>query len=515
MIEIKGKKNRAVLAILASADGLRRGRTFLKSLVWAKSYDEGHAQNSLRQCLSLLRRALGPHAEHLKSDRSTVWLEDVQLAPSNRTSVFFEDAPDGLGELFAQWLASCRGSWAGHQAATASPVSLPPSAPQVPSVAIGQPVVLADNLDSEMMAMVLLDSVAYGLRQQGLVDVFDLRDLNGDEAECDWANPRLMLMLRLMQRGAMVRLTLSVQDFTTRKVVWSSSTTTDTNTAFAQSPDMMLEFANQAVDAITSAVLSEDGPCQSEQSALFKAIHHIMSVSLPKQRAARQFLAQTIPTDASAIAHAWHGFSFAYEVGEAGQGSAAEVCDMAAAHIAKALEQDPGNPIVLALAGHVHGYVLGDLERGAELSSLARKQGDQFPIVWDLSAMNALYCDDVERAYLFARRAQSLGRFSPYKPLFDSSAAIAASARGKHLDAVRLSKRVLEKQPGFLGLMRHLVASYSALDLPELARAAAREVRQRDKSFQAKSVLNDAYPLPSPTSRRLVSEALARLDQTQ
>lgn len=58
-IVLASRKARAVLAVLALSDGMTLGRDRLCGLLWAEAAEE-QARSSLRQCVKLIRQALGP-----------------------------------------------------------------------------------------------------------------------------------------------------------------------------------------------------------------------------------------------------------------------------------------------------------------------------------------------------------------------------------------------------------------------------------------------------------------------
>ena len=69
----RGAKARALLAMLACTPGHRRPRRWLEARLWSDRGQE-QASGSLRQALTELRKALGPLAERLTSDRDCVAL---------------------------------------------------------------------------------------------------------------------------------------------------------------------------------------------------------------------------------------------------------------------------------------------------------------------------------------------------------------------------------------------------------------------------------------------------------
>jgi hypothetical protein len=108
----RGSKARALVALLCRTPGHRRPRRWLMGKLWSDRGAE-QASGSLRQALTELRRALGPLAGQLESDRdcvalvgATVDLDDeptVARAAAEEGREFLEGL-DVADPAFASWL---------------------------------------------------------------------------------------------------------------------------------------------------------------------------------------------------------------------------------------------------------------------------------------------------------------------------------------------------------------------------------------------------------------------------
>lgn len=78
-LHLASRKAKAVLAVLALSDGMALGRDRLCGLLWAEAAED-QARASLRQCLKLIRQALGPADPVVKADRLTMALDRTGVA---------------------------------------------------------------------------------------------------------------------------------------------------------------------------------------------------------------------------------------------------------------------------------------------------------------------------------------------------------------------------------------------------------------------------------------------------
>lgn len=124
----RGAKARALLAMLACTEGHRRPRRWLEARLWSDRGQE-QASGSLRQALTELRKALGPLADRLTSDRDCVALAGFVSDLADTTAVRqalargreFLEGIDILDPGFNLWLAEER------QRVAALPVATEPS----------------------------------------------------------------------------------------------------------------------------------------------------------------------------------------------------------------------------------------------------------------------------------------------------------------------------------------------------------------------------------------------------
>ena len=84
-INIRSRKARALIGVLAVSPGMALPRDKLAGLFWSE-FDQENARASLRQCVKIIRQEFGTSLEHLiKSDRELLGIEQLAVSSDYRT----------------------------------------------------------------------------------------------------------------------------------------------------------------------------------------------------------------------------------------------------------------------------------------------------------------------------------------------------------------------------------------------------------------------------------------------
>ncbi|MEM9498803.1 MAG: hypothetical protein AAGA28_12850 [Pseudomonadota bacterium] len=522
-IRISEKKGRVLLAMLATARDARRSRDWLKSRLWERSFED-QASNSLRQSLHALRKTLEPFSDALQADHEHVWLTgvDIDFAPGcDARAVFFEDAPR-LDEGGEDWLREERQAFDARVEDARSamvdpgvtPARIAPVAEQTRAcVLVGNPVIIADDTLAEVVAERLTNAIASTFRHNGYLETYDLRDMENNQLAGRQAEsvlcPPVLVETRLSLLARDLQITILARVPATGKVVWTSSIGSDWDTALSISSQTLDEFVMGAVDSIEAVVMRQQG--LSMRPTLYTAVHQLFALSRDGIVDARDILGHFDGESYSANAQAWRALATTLLLGESHDPSQDA---MSEAHhlLTRALEAEPSNAVVLAIAGHVAGFVRRDVPEGRRLLAESRRSLPNLAFGWDATAMNAVYSGDLKLARDAADVARRLGRYSPYRFYYDASAAIVATLEGRHDDAIALGEMVLAKRPDFLPVMRHLVASYALLDRGADAHAVFARLRELDPAFGTEEMLSPSYVLPAARSVEVITEGLKKIE---
>ncbi|KAM3107485.1 AfsR/SARP family transcriptional regulator [Phormidesmis sp. 146-33] len=202
----RGAKSRALLALLARTPGHRRPRRWLEARLWSDRGQE-QASGSLRQALTELRKALGPLADHLTSDRDCVALSglrtDLDADPAGAAARLaqgreFLEGIDVIDPAFNLWLAEERQRVAAELGrATVAPVAAVPFSLRLGELPEGTEATLARDLAAAIAR--LTAEYLLGEGQRGGSGELLPRGLNL-LVEGDWSEDRAYLKVRLVDQ---------------------------------------------------------------------------------------------------------------------------------------------------------------------------------------------------------------------------------------------------------------------------------------------------------------------------
>ncbi|MEO0991098.1 MAG: hypothetical protein AAFX00_09150, partial [Pseudomonadota bacterium] len=260
--------------------------------------------------------------------------------------------------------------------------------------------------------------------------------------------------------------------------------------------------------SIESVVLRQPG--LSVKPTLYTAVHQLFGLSREGIHDAQSVLRQFTGDTYSANADAWLAFGAMLLRNEIRE-DPRQAIEEAGEHLANALEADPSNAIVLAIAGHYEGFLRSDLPLGRHYLAESRRVLPNLAFAWDATALNAIYSNDVDRGAKSADVARNLGRYSPYKYYYDATAVIAATLQGRHRDAIRMGRRVLAKRPKFLPVLRHLFVSHLELGEMDEALACYRQIRQVDTAFGTPRMEDEDYGRTSAASLAMIKGGLRQI----
>ncbi|SHJ16517.1 TPR repeat-containing protein [Palleronia salina] len=515
----RGQKAGALLALLALAPRRQRTRVWLRDKLWSDSSDR-NASTSLRQTIFELRRDLGDLFDQiLEVDRHTLglrtgalWIDvhAVEEDPSTLSSARLSEEVDLLEGIdigdpeFEDWLLMERQGWyetrerlaeraARSPATVPTPKSTPPATPAMPQagrISLGLMPHIQQGCDDQtaFVADHLIESVVRNLGELHPIAVYDFRDAGGPSDRLIGAgDTEYFLRVRTLQVHGSLTLTFFFHLAETMTLAWSQSIQADRSEVLTPDSQILAGFVTQNADRLSREIeRRRPAPAQQGASTLltgYTALNMMFRLDRNALHNAETLLAGAQDSQGGVLMPALSAYATSFRVGE-NLGSLAKTGeDETRAIVADVLRDSPFNAIALACLGHAVGYVLRDHEQARGLLERALQLNPHQAFVWDHYALNRLYAGDYATAIESARRAVSIGAYSPLSYSYDTTLAMAATMAGQHGQAIAASRAALSKQPRFAAAMRYLVVNLSKTDRADEARQVYDGLLLRDPDF--------------------------------
>jgi TolB-like protein/Tfp pilus assembly protein PilF len=218
------------------------------------------------------------------------------------------------------------------------------------------------------------------------------------------------------------------------------------------------------------------------------------------------FLDAAIELDPS-YAQAWAHKAWWYILLVGEWGSKATEQDLADAlrTAQRALQLDPTDAFVLAVAAHTEAFLANRPESALEMSERSLQLNKNSAFAWLISAISCCYLGRPDEALDRLRNAWRLSPFDPLKFFFWGVAGFAEFLAGRYDEALVWLSKALRDHPRHFAAHRNQVACLAQLGRLEEAKAAAANLLACEPSFRI-SVFASKYPLRRPGDlERLVS----------
>lgn len=521
-----GEKTKGLLALLAIYGDRPCSRAMLQDKLWS---DRAHKQgrDSLKQSLVQLRKAFGADAATiLRSDGGPIMLdrrhvsidyfevcEGADRDPMAPAREFLEGI-DIVDDQFNLWLSEMRAKLSARQDGEAVPARVEHVGDAAQSLSIGLfPIKTAEgDFRADVMAGMLLDRIARGLRHYEVFAIHDFRDIDGiGDRGSD-----LLLNCQSVSIGDTVSVSLGLRRVSDQLLIWSGQVAFEPG---ATAVERISEITAQLVDQIIDRALKVDfGLNSAHHEAARKVIggiDRLLRRSDPTLEQATADLRQACELHPNSTYYAWQAYAVAHHL-EAGSDSVAELRAKADALAAKAIEADPYNPLTRALLTHVYGFVIRDFDRAASLIAPLRRDEPDLPFYFYTKGFLHVYTGEYDKAREAGQRAMRLGRSSPYNYLFSCLSLAAMSLSGDYEEAIRLGRRSLAEQfPGsfpFAPTMRYLAASAAIAGDEQLAADVYGSMLNRFPDFSVEKLDEPGAPYPSDAVRRLMRAGLTKAE---
>lgn len=499
-----GRKDCALIAILALTRNHRQTRTWLQDKLWG---DRGPAQAaaSLRQSLTTLRTLFNGEADVLAADRTWVWLEKDQVDFDHLVQGARGEVLRGLDlreEGFNDWLRQIRAEFEGRDARWGL-LEIPSEPDRRWYLDIPAYQTAKDNTVgiAELLAAYVIESFS----------VIGLLTVNRSPTDAEARMPRatdMVMRIRAVEVGSRVTLSVTVTDgfglikWQVRREIepiWGH----DLRTAQVEIAQMLQDFAARTeAESLKGARWSAHANgCQALMGILAPG-------SVPLSEIVRSSEA-AIASSEKGVYHALLGFAHLLLYGEREKLTAPDI-DEVMKSFRTSLRLSPENGLVQGLAGHSYGYLLHDLERNASMTREAVRLLPGSGSCWSFHAISLVYCGRYDEAVRAASNAVFLSRGTALQHLTQSTELFARLMAGDINGAIRAGEISLDGiffRPTIMDLM----TSYARAGRIEDGRAKLKLLVQREPNLSLELLKSPDYPIVNPAHRSAVVEAANQL----
>jgi adenylate cyclase len=222
---------------------------------------------------------------------------------------------------------------------------------------------------------------------------------------------------------------------------------------------------------------------------------------------ARGLLQQAMAHDPGyAPPYSYAAFWYVFRVGEIGSPDPDADAAAAAHYAASAIERDPGDPLALALYGHVHSFLLHDYKTATLLLERAVASGPNDAMAWSMSSATRGYVGDGAAAVRLAEQAVRLSPKDTYAFWHTGLLAQAHYVNGNYEEAVAWARCALAHNRGIRFTLRTLIVSLATLGRSEEAALAAHHLMRVQPDFRLA-----LYERRCPFQRPILDEWIAQL----
>ncbi len=509
---LRSRKVQGLLALLATGPGMRRRRVDLQALLWSDRSPEQRSA-SLRQALSELRHALGPFGPVLGTSRSEAWLDAgrVVMAPPDPA-----DPREFLDELaipdpaFDAWLRIERG-----RRRTALPGAPPRMLPGLG--AGGAPPLRRPALfflretpadpGAAMISQIFADALARTISEHFTVDI---GETTPRRVASQGAGDLIFATEAVLQPGlAAFRVALSAGP---RRRVWAGHRVAPGGPDVAiLENDGIQRLVNEAVEAYADAVLLDrhEGRDRLNAAVLARtALRQVFTMRPDLYDGADDLLERAHFLDPRGIHLAWRVLLRVVRLVERHGGDVEATAAEAVALSRRALELEPLNSLVLAVASNVASLVERNAPAALELAQRAARRNPSNPLAWDALSTSALHAGKLEEAYVFAVKAQRLAGDTPFKHWYDMGRALMATVTNRLDEALGLAGAA-SVVPHFKPPLRYIAALHAHAGQAEEARLAVARLAALEADFSADRLLEDPdYPVAALRRSQILRQGL-------
>ncbi|MCR8547378.1 transcriptional regulator [Salipiger sp. P9] len=505
----KGAKNQALLALLALSPEMTRPRRWLEDKLWSQFGPE-QASANLRQALSKLRAALGPHSGILLADRSAIALDTARVAvdlpldaPPDAPRAALLEGLDARDPEFEEWLRLERA-----ELQTRLSRARPRNSR---GILINCRATAPDGGSGVLMADVLANQIGENISEQ----IRAWRQNGDPENAADLPPSDLSLVCSIVNTDDGHTVFVKGLHLPSGRVLHSKLQTIPRLEDILASEETIARLVFEAADCIIGRlpqVLDSDRP-ESRATALARlSMYRMFSFERDALREAYSLLKQAHDLDNNGIYLAWSSMVRMIQLMELLEDDREALREEAIALNYRAMEEAKDNALVYALISKVRGTAQHDAAGAFDLAETAVERNPASAFAWKSLAEAHLLKGDTAAAFTASARARAIAHNSPFRQWWDMGHCIVAIADNRPREAIEAGEAAARAAPLSRPAHRHLLALYALEGQYDKAQETATKLAKIEPGFTIDQIVNDeSYPVRTLRSKGLLEPIRALL----
>ncbi len=510
-----------VLLLITSRTG-RRSRRWIEQHLWSTRAPE-QASGSLRQALATLRRSLGVYKDAVKGDRQDLWIEPTAIriiTPRDQTSI-----ATGLqirDPAFEQWLTQQRSQTDATYIATGTAQDQATDAPDTPTrndpvsndnctgsiyndtsrnpQPTRRPLLLIRKSASPQHIAGVVDDLLNHQVAQNLAENIhiDLRIPTGNEQLYNNHSHTVSIQTTTTIQGKQALVTVKLIDEISRSLLLTRHLQVPANINHLLTENHLYQLAHETSETAMAVFTQAPGQNHSHRhaEALYaRAMTELFSFDASRLRVSDELLKATYKINSNPTILAWRAFLRMVMYVERTEPEQSPLLTEAGQLCATALEQAPGNSLVLAIVSQINLFLNGDIPGATRLATDAVNLNTGNAMAHLSLATVNLRSGRVRPAQGHAAKALDIVSTAPNRHWWYMTCCLADFAARDYENAIRKAEYALSYSPGFRPPMRHLYVLYLHTRQPDKAAQIVRRLRKIEPDFSLEMIRNNAqYP---------------------
>lgn len=477
-------KAQGLLVLVLTGVGNARGRAWLQDKLWSDRAS-AQASGSMRQALTQVRQALRPYETVLLANRQRVALDPERVEVVEASDAEFVEGLDVRDQEFEEWLA-CERSRRESRPAAQAPGRLSPDSEAIAvcdhrseGIAGWTEKVVADGIARSVSELFLGGVV------RGTPDLFPRHrwKLSVEASACGPTS--IALRLALSQGG-------------TERQIWSGHCIVAMDGTPPVENLEVLKLANEAVEAVGEAILHEQLHNRDEVDPDYlcrRAVRLLFRMRPGDVRAADTLFTQAHELKPRGLFLAWRAQVKTIQRIERYETDTAVLSEAGSEFIARALEAEPNNSMVLAMVANTHLFLFREPERSIECAQRSVWINPSNPMAWWAMSSARLYVGEARQSLADALHGRNLAMLSPHRFWWDLQQFASTMMLGKIKDSRRILRGIVAQRPEFRPPWRYLIALNATIGDEAAARDASRMLSSMEQDFSIRRLVDDRdYP---------------------